>query len=115
MRAGDCKHFTGIQHERCTAGVRYLDVRDSSQPGPYSWPCLKLRPCTTTCGKFESVTADEEQAFQRESDRILAAVLADKCPECNADLLIAKSGGSCVKSCPTHGFVSRECRVLGEP
>jgi hypothetical protein len=60
-----CRHFRGVQHETCLAGVDMKSVRDASQPGPYRWPCLTplgRSPATTTCASFVAKTRAEEEA-----------------------------------------------------
>lgn len=87
----ECRHFNGIQHETCLAGVRYRDVRDASGPGMARWPCLTLSarpPCTTVCEKRDLLTADEIAARDREimeaSTRAVEAIAAGKCHVCGA-------------------------------
>lgn len=122
MKPGDCKHFRGIQHATCLAGVRMADVRDSSGPGPYRWPCLvsvrtsKTEPCRTTCAKFEALTAEEAcdqlEALIRASD----AVARQECPVCGGKLTVREIAGRArVSICPTHGEVARGCRISEEP
>jgi hypothetical protein len=79
MKAGDCKHFTGIQHDACAAGVDYKSVREKPERGPYLWPCLPRtmhefgRPtCSIKCAKFEATTPEEEAAFMKQVDDVLA-------------------------------------------
>ncbi len=98
MRAGDCKHFTGIQRERCRAGVRYLDVRDTTGPGPYRWPCVDAGlgsgrgPCRTVCRSFVAVTAEEEAADMAKWDRAFAEITAGRCPTCGASEIGLEDG-----------------------
>lgn len=70
-----CEHFNGLRNETCEAGVKYLDVRDTSQ-SPYAFPCLKREEdptSTVTCDKAEFLT--DEQAQQR-ADEIYARARA---------------------------------------
>lgn len=116
MRAGDCKHFKGIQNV-CDADVDPKTVRDDSGKGPYRWPCVtslrlnKNEPCRTTCAKFAAVTADEEKAFIAREAKALEAIMDNKCPECGAELVVQTGERTRVRSCTTHGFVSRECGI----
>ena len=65
-----CRHFTGIQHETCKAGVNYEQLRGES----HSLPCLANfvnlgRLPKAECGKFSTLT--EEEAI-READETVA-------------------------------------------
>lgn len=64
--AGWCKHFTGISDKCCKKGIAYESVRDSSEAGPYRWPCLKDTGCKTTCALVEFPTQAEADAHERE-------------------------------------------------
>jgi hypothetical protein len=50
-----CKHFTGIQHEVCAAGVTYKDVRDESTR-PFGFPCFADECRNAVCEKRELTT-----------------------------------------------------------
>jgi hypothetical protein len=88
-RAPECKHFNGIQHGCCLAGVAYNSVRDASQPGPYRWPCLTLsgKEATTTCAKREYPTEAELEAEEAECNRVMAALLVGRSACCDAELV----------------------------
>lgn len=53
MKAGNCRHFTGIQNDTCKAGVAYESVKDKSVR-PLRIPCHtvswrnQVEPCATT-------------------------------------------------------------------
>lgn len=57
-----CRHFTGVQHDTCEAGVAYASVRDTSQPGPYRWPCFAKNGATTSCALVNRPTREEAEA-----------------------------------------------------
>lgn len=64
-----CRHFTGIQHETCKAGVNYERLRGET----HSLPCLANfvnlgRLPKAECGKFATLT--EEEAT-READELV--------------------------------------------
>lgn len=112
MRAGDCINFTGIQHERCAAGVRYQDVRDASA-GPYRWPChAKSLGCATSCASFVAMTKEQEVAEDASMDAVVEKWLAGVSPCCDAPLISYKHGSVRVDHCSTcKGFVARACGV----
>lgn len=39
--ARKCIHFNGVMEKVCKAGIKYEDVREEPQDGPYRFPCLK--------------------------------------------------------------------------
>ncbi len=91
-----CVHFTGMQHDRCKAGVRYLDVRVLHEPVllpgnrrslPSSIPCLlNENHGGATCSKLQARTQEELAAEIAEVERTLAAVDAGRSPCCDAPL-----------------------------
>lgn len=97
LRLDTCKHFTGIQHDTCAAGVAYSSVRDSSKPGPYRWPCL--RNPELSCSKREFPTQAEAEASEAEVraaiDKAVADIAAGKCHVCGADAEPSKVVGRC--------------------
>lgn len=98
----ECRHFTGIQHPTCGAGVDYKAVRDASQPGPYRWPCLTLigrEPATTTCGLRSLLTREEHAAREKEIEAICAKAAADvaagRCHVCGGGIEPSRVVGRC--------------------
>ena len=59
----DCKHFNGIQHDCCNAGVNYETLIEN---GKYRIPCLKLavgiNRDPALCEKFTAMTREEAEA-----------------------------------------------------
>jgi predicted RNA-binding Zn-ribbon protein involved in translation (DUF1610 family) len=113
---GQCKHFTGIYPDkRCRAGVEYAKVYGA--PGPNSragfsrcWPCLsdgRHLPCALR----EMPTRAEILEAQAETERAMAAIEADLCPDCGGALTIRENDlvkvGRCEK-CPGVGY--RMCK-----
>lgn len=119
MSVGDCIHFTGIQHDRCKAGVRYLAVRFKRAKGPHGLPCLTRqigggeRPDNCNC--YEATSQQLADVEEAEIDQVIADVVAGRCPQCGAECDRMEGGRSTVLTCKEHGFVSRECRQIGEP
>lgn len=110
-----CRHFNGIQHKECRAGVPYMSVRDESQ-GPYRWPCLRLpaqRECRTKCAKLSILTREELLARRAEMSAAIEAAIAGKCPQCGMELEKQENHNVVVQVCAVHGFVSRGCKHAG--
>lgn len=125
-RYQSCVHFTGMQHERCEAGVRYLDVRVLHEPIPLpgnrqsmraSFPCLlKENHGGATCSKLQAPTNEQLEAEIANVERIFAAVDAGKSPCCDAPLderamVVARDGKRVgPRYCSKCGkFVDRSC------
>lgn len=68
-----CKHYNGVQHDKCEAGVTYLDITLGMGTPECSRPCVvgarrNYNPLGATCDKCEMPTA-EELAAKEERDR----------------------------------------------
>lgn len=62
-----CRHFTGIQHDRCALGVEYDSVRAPREElGAETTlvPCLR-RDGPRWCPKFDAITLGELQAEEK--------------------------------------------------
>lgn len=94
-RLATCRHFTGLQNDTCAVGVRYMDVRDASKPGPYRWPCLG--ECATTCEKRAPKTEAEIDEEDLKRAEMFAAVVRARA----AIVDTGKSAG--VVNCPRCG------------
>ena len=113
-----CKHFTGVQHPTCKAGVRYNDFRAGIQEKGFpGWlPCMST---DTDCDLREFPTdeeeAESEAAFAREFEFVAQAReritfnlghepghIDVECPKCGSVL-----HGSLAENGHTHGRCSR--------
>lgn len=79
-RLATCKHFNGIQHKACRAGIAYASFERDGKPYP-PIPCLPAdRPCPSTCAKREFPTLAEveerEAEVMRSLDRTRIAMIA---------------------------------------
>lgn len=111
-----CRHFNGIQHNVCRAGVSYSEMRDVSG-SPTRWPCLRLpgqAECKTSCAQFSALTIDEMREQRAAATRAIEAALADRCPTCGAELVVQENESVVVKACKVHGFVMRGCKRISE-
>jgi hypothetical protein len=105
----ECRHFTGIQHKTCAAGVNYMSVRDTSRPGMAKWPCITMHrgeDATTVC-PHQSLLTEEEMAAKEA--RIMAAIekacadiAAGKCHVCGADAEPSRRDGRCIYNACGH-------------
>ena len=108
MKPDTCKHFTGVQHDRCESGIRYQEVRDSSGPGAYRWPCLPPHTpgttCQPTCTAREYLTQAEVSAFDTQVEAAVTAALSaladGKCPHCGNPIESKQQVGPCVYARP---------------
>ena len=110
-------HTPGEEHPtHCKAGVEYASL-------PYGRPKLgEGDPCNQrghkagrVCPRFEPRTAEEIVANRAEWERIVAAMLAGRCPECGRKLEVSEGERSTIRWCPVCPNVGiRECRHIGE-
>lgn len=103
-RIRKCKHFNGIQHGQCLAGVRY----DKFAPG--CLPCLPWpgdgpriqQP--EPCSKLEHPTREEAEATERAIDQRIGQRLADiragLCPHCRRPVERRRQVGPCIYAEP---------------
>lgn len=68
MRAGDCRHFTGVMNPRCAAGIAYAGVRVEKAPFADNLPCLGSSGNVGKCPKYVATTKEEEAALRKEMD-----------------------------------------------
>lgn len=86
LRRQTCRHFNGIQHKVCRAGVQYDAL------GPGRLPCLPPfrpnMPPGPTCDRLELPTEEEVRAEIAAEDALVAETVellaAGKCPTCKA-------------------------------
>ena len=106
MRANACIHFTGIQNEKCAAGVEYKSVRDSSGPGMARWPCLTLncKPAITECARREFPTPEQIEQWEREilavTERMVKDAAEGRCIHCHEPIDVREHVGRCVYAKP---------------
>jgi hypothetical protein len=123
-REAKCRHFNGVAHDQCEAGVAYSTVKDDSVK-PHRWPCLDP-DCATTCERRSLHTVEEldEQDRQRAASlrriftarRAIAEATGGKrrvqgtidCPNCADGKLrySVASNGHVWGSCTTKGCAS---------
>lgn len=88
LRLSSCRHFNGIQHKACGAGIVLRDMRDVSQPGIARWPCLTIpgREQLHSCSQFSAYTAEEMEVEDREIAALLsqfgARIARGECGQC---------------------------------
>jgi hypothetical protein len=109
-----CRHFTGIQHKTCKAGVAYEDVRDKNGPALGVMPCIDVgKGCPDTCPQRSLLTQEEhaarESALKERAKEIVALLAAGKCHVCQGDIEPSRIVGHCKYGACGHriGQVSR--------
>lgn len=95
-----CRHFNGIQHKTCLAGVRYEDVKEKKTSGPSAWPCIDTgHGCPDTCPQRSFLTQEEHAARDAEISGFIARVVAahadGKCHVCGKDIEPSTIVGRC--------------------
>jgi hypothetical protein len=71
----NCKHFKGLHHGTCQAGVSFDDVKDVMR-APFGWPCFRsgsmasnAKPCAKRQFRTPEETAKEAAEIQAEIER----------------------------------------------
>lgn len=102
-----CKHFNGIQHDVCEAGINYRELVGNERGAIRCLPCLpktnSLGPLPgmdyVDCPKLEYMTREEAEQQETESEaelaRVLAAIANSECPTCGKQV-VKKQVGPCV-------------------
>ncbi len=100
-----CRHYTGLVHDTCKAGVRYQDVKDPSDK-PLGYPCFKDKGCTELCEKASFRTseeiAEEHEKVRQSLQKYLENIANDICPHCNSPIQEKKQIGRCVYGLPCY-------------
>lgn len=96
-----CKHFNGVQHNTCEAGVLYVDV----EPKGHRLPCIPPfnERCASLpageCSSFVEMTDEELAEEKKERDVRVAEVLGllqeGKCFVCKAPIEPSRIVGRC--------------------
>ena len=98
-----CKHYTGLTHDTCEAGVLYKDVKDPSDK-PLGYPCFKDKGCTHLCSQAVFLTeeeiAEKKKDIQKSLERFLENLANDICPHCEKLIQEKKQIGRCVYGYP---------------
>lgn len=101
--ARGCRHFTGIQHDACEAGIAYAPFLGKNHP---DFPCITRDDGTLSgvCPAFAFLSEEEIEAEEREGNEAVEAffkALADDiCPHCGAKITHKRQVGRCVYADP---------------
>ncbi len=67
-RATRCRHFNGLQHDKCEAGVCYKALQETGQLPCLPWHCDTGKPAAK-CDKYGTYTAEETAEQERQIER----------------------------------------------
>jgi hypothetical protein len=100
IKHGTCKHFRGIQHQVCDAGV---DMREITGGATVGW--VKRMPCHSAnglveCASYSEPTADEIAAEEAEWDMAWANMKKAQPLIRRLRAQYRKTGGQGVEVCP---------------
>lgn len=102
--ARQCRHFNGIQHGRCEAGIEYQSVIARSQPLDRRFPCLRANDEVSTCALVSPKTDEEIDAEVAEIEAVTLAftdaLVNDTCPHCQTKITNKRQVGRCVYADP---------------
>ena len=101
--ANGCRHFNGIQHDTCEAGVSYKQYLYENFP---NFPChprvdgTESKVCPTFAYSSETEIDAEEKEMYAAAAASLKAMFSGKCPECGAKVEHKRQVGRCVYADP---------------
>lgn len=103
-RPFQCKHFRGIQHDTCLAGVDWREVTGGDPIGIATrMPCLVHNDTTATCEKIEFPTKEEIEQEEREWNKVVDRMVIAS-PVITAWKRAHPNGGTGTTECPIcHG------------
>lgn len=90
-RTQSCRHFNGIQHDQCEAGIAYKSIVLESERFPMRYPCTRADGLQF-CPSYQPITAEEIAEQDREVAAIISKLNAfadgsDRhCPTCGAEV-----------------------------
>ena len=90
-RKSSCRHFNGIQHEQCEAGLRYKDIVLESERFPMRYPCTRADGAAF-CLLYEPIPQSEIDEQDRAVSEIIGKLnaFADgtdrRCPTCGQEV-----------------------------
>jgi hypothetical protein len=103
---GWCRHFNGMMHESCKAGVLYEEVRDTTTR-PYGYPCFLngpiphgAIPCAAASFPTEEEGREWERGVNESAARFASELAAGRCPHCGRDIVRKRQVGRCVYADP---------------
>lgn len=68
--AKKCTHFTGMQHDKCDAGVVYKTITEGRKFNEF--PCFG--ECPQLCDKFQAIGVEAAKVYFEETDKQFVAV-----------------------------------------
>ena len=99
-----CRHYSGLMHDTCEAGVAYASVKDGSKRGLEGYPCFKKNQCSERCASASFLSPEEVAQKEREVAeslrRYLTAIAEDTCPHCGRKIEDKEQIGRCVYAWP---------------
>ena len=80
----ECKHFNGLQHDKCEAGIVYDTRRDSEQVGRDQLPCCGVGQCPHYDPPTREEIEAEEAEFKKRLDNFKSFLRREhsQCPQC---------------------------------
>lgn len=98
-RLNKCKHFNGIQHNACEAGVNYHELLGTGAGCFAHMPCFSDEQSPAECRNRELFTPPESEAREREIEesieQFLGRMRQHEC-DCGKSVESYKQAGHCV-------------------
>lgn len=117
-RTKKCKHFNGIQHDTCDAGINYHELLGSGAGCFAHMPCFSDEQSTVECHKRQLYTLAEseaeEQEIEQSIEQFLGRMRRHEC-ECGKSVDNYKQVGHCVYREPCgHRLGQGDAKVLNK-
>lgn len=106
MKGEWCKHYNGLTHEECRAGIPYATVEadERDEQNYRRFPCFQGDGCADLCACVEYPTPDEVAERNRHVaatfTKYLSDIEAGKCPFCGSPIERERQVGRCVYADP---------------
>lgn len=101
--ANKCRHFNGLMHNVCDAGIAYQSVQNHRER-PLRLPCLKEDGCTERCPKASFLSVEEiavkEAEIRATVVNALTEMLSGICPHCHLKVEKQVQRGTCLYNQP---------------
>lgn len=95
LRKQTCRHFNGIQHDACGAGISYASVRQGDKTPRERFPCFHLGGADI-CPHWQAITPEEIAQEDAEIVAIIgklnafASGVGRACPTCGKEVTGAR-------------------------
>lgn len=97
-----CRHYDGLDHATCKAGVQYATVQAENVTFYDRWPCFGSTDCPVQCEQYAPHTAEELAERDRKINEFMNRLTQfekreiEDCPHCGKHVISMRKVGRCV-------------------